>query len=78
MATWEYSNLSERTGAPRAVGNPFGYAWERDETQHIIYRGTDDKIHELWYRDGWVGEDWHYNLIGDVGGGQTAAGDPAG
>ena len=78
MATWEYNNLGERTGAPHVSGNPFGYAWERDGTQHVIYRGRDNQIHEIWYRDQWIGEDWHHNPIGKVAGGPAAASDPAG
>jgi hypothetical protein len=25
------------------------YTWDVDETQHVIYRGGDGHIHELWY-----------------------------
>ncbi len=28
-------------------GDPIGYAFEENESQHVVYRGADDHIHEL-------------------------------
>jgi hypothetical protein len=48
---WEYGGaLTQAASAPLAESDPFGFAWEKDDTQHIVYRGTDNMIHELWYR----------------------------
>jgi hypothetical protein len=44
--------------------------------QHVVYRGTDDRIHELWWSDGpgWAeGE-----LAAQTATAPAAAGDPAG
>jgi hypothetical protein len=35
------------TGAPGAAGDPTGYTWNVDSTQHVVYRGGDGHIHEL-------------------------------
>ncbi len=54
-ANWNYADLSGQSGAPLAAGNPAGYAWEGDQTQHVMYRGVDGHIHELWWSQdsGW-------------------------
>jgi hypothetical protein len=36
-----------------------GYAWPDNHTQHVIYIGLDDDIHELYYNGNW----WHSDLI---------------
>jgi hypothetical protein len=74
-ANWNHEDLSGQTGAPPAAGDLAGYAWERDHTQHVVYRGVDDRIHELWWHEdsGWQ----HADLSGQTGA-PPAAGDPAG
>jgi len=37
-------------GAPDADSDPVGFAWEGDNSQHVIYRGTDNIVHELWFK----------------------------
>jgi transposase len=32
-----------------ATGDPAGYTWDVDRTQHVVYRGGDGHIHELWF-----------------------------
>ncbi|MFJ8469673.1 hypothetical protein [Streptomyces swartbergensis] len=75
---WHHSNLTLATQggpAPVAVGDPFGYTWDVDKTQHVVYRGADNHIHELFFKD-WK---WHHNdLTFSAGGAPLAAGDPAG
>src|SRR6201999_1927810 len=35
-----------------------GYAFEAENTQHVVYNGVDNRIHELWFdRTGWHGGD---------------------
>jgi hypothetical protein len=74
---WAYGGaLSARVGAPPALGNPAGYAWEKDQTQHVTYRGADTQIHELWQRKG---QEWKYGgILSVVTGSPAAAGDPDG
>ncbi|NUO52839.1 MAG: DUF1929 domain-containing protein [Polyangiaceae bacterium] len=70
---WSLSQVSQATGAPPAAGNPFGYMFDSQGTQHIIYRSTDGHIRELWWDGSWHAE----NLTGATGAPQ-AAGDPGG
>jgi hypothetical protein len=74
---WAYGGaLSAKAGGPPAAGNPAGYAWEVDDTQHVVYRGQDSQIHELWQRRG---KEWKYGGALNVNtGGPVAAGDPDG
>ena len=46
---WNRSDLTAATGAPAATGDPAGYTWSNDDSQHVVYRGTDNHIHELWF-----------------------------
>ena len=71
---WGHRDLTIVTGAPAAAGDPAGYTWDVDHTEHVVYRGTDGHIHELWNdTSGWN----HGNLTGSIGA-PPAAGDPAG
>jgi hypothetical protein len=47
--TWNRADLTAATGAADAAGDPAGYTWNIDSTQHVVYRGTDGHIHELWF-----------------------------
>ncbi len=73
-STWDHNPIGEITWAPPAAGDAIGYAWEKDKTQHVVYRGTDNQIHELWCRGG----KWGHNPVGQVTGAAPAASDPAG
>ena len=77
---WNYGGaISANVGAPAAAGDPYGYVWEGDQTQHIVYRGTDNNIHELWFKRDLTGGHWNYNgQINVKAGSPAAAGDPAG
>jgi hypothetical protein len=46
---WHHNNLTHAASAPTAIGDPAGYTWDVDKTQHVVYRGNDGDIHELWF-----------------------------
>ena len=70
---WKHNDLTNATGAPGAVGNPAGYTWDVDKTQHVVYRGVDSHIHELWFSSS-----WNHNDLTNASGATVAASDPAG
>ena len=72
---WHHNDLTTASaGAPIAAGNPAGYTWSVDKTQHVVYRGTDNHIHELWFNT-----QWHQNDLTNASGGPPpAASDPTG
>jgi hypothetical protein len=47
---WGHEPMGQKATAPQAASDPVGYAWEKDGTQHAVYRGMDNQIYELWYR----------------------------
>lgn len=58
VAQWRYNDLTARTGAPLAGGNPMGYSVHWEPSQHVVYRGTDGHVHELYWRGtGWARND---------------------
>jgi hypothetical protein len=73
---WHHNNLTNVAGgAPAAASDPAGYMFNAQNTQHVVYRGTDNHIHELW----WNSSGWHHNdLTNAAGNAPAAAGDPAG
>ncbi len=79
-AKWQYGGaLTASAGAPAAAGNPMGYVWEHDNTQHVIYRGVDNNIHELFFKKALAGSKWeHGGALNVTAGTPAAAGDPAG
>jgi hypothetical protein len=46
---WGRGDLTDVTGAPKAAGDPSGYVFDAQGTQHVVYRGVDGHIHELWW-----------------------------
>ncbi len=57
---WHANDLTSAAGgAPLpATGSALGsYAFENQNTQHVIYLGTDQHVHELW----WASSGWHAN-----------------
>ncbi len=72
---WHYNDLTNAAGAPAAAGDPAGYMFDAQGTQHVVYRGSDAHVHELWW-EGTGG--WHYNDLTNAAGAPAAAGDPAG
>ncbi|GGU79449.1 hypothetical protein GCM10010211_51840 [Streptomyces albospinus] len=69
---WHHNDLSATSGAPNAAGDPAVRSWDVDKTLHVVYRGTDDHIHDL-VRNG----EWHHTDLSDTGAAPHAAGDPA-
>lgn len=77
--TWKHSDVSGAvSGAPDVVGAPYGYAWEGNKSQHIVYRSSNGHIHQLDSnnRDGWSG--WKHVDLTASAGAPVAAGDPVG
>jgi uncharacterized protein YfiM (DUF2279 family) len=75
------------TGLPsglHAVGNPTGYQYTVDNTQHVFFRGSDGHLYELWFspKTGWGWNDLFNSTTGAHNGlaglpyGLLAAGDP--
>jgi hypothetical protein len=73
-ASWSANDLTSAAGAPATAGDPFGYTWSVDSTEHVVYRGADSHVHELWFNGAWH----HNDLTIAAGGAPNAAGDPAG
>jgi hypothetical protein len=77
MSSWHHNDLTSRTGAPDAPifsGDPFGYVFAAQGTQHVIYRSGDGHIHELW----WGADGWHHNDLTSLTAAPVAASDPSG
>lgn len=58
-------NLSGVAGAPKTASDPVGYYIPNTNTTHVIYRGSNGDLHELY----WVGEDavgYGGNLTGTI------------
>lgn len=72
---WQLSDLTALTGAVAANGRPHAYSWEGTHSQHVVYRGRDGQIHELWHMPD---RGWHHKNLGAELDAQTALGDPVG
>ena len=73
--TWTSVNITQGISdvvKPAPGSTPAAYAFLRQNTLHIVYRGIDDRIHELWGTPG----SWNYNPIGASF--TKATGDPIG
>src|SRR5205814_2110117 len=72
---WAQRDVTLVTGAPAAAAAPAGYAFEARGTRHVVYRGVDGHVYELWWdaANGWGGGD-----LTAVTGSPAAAGKPAG
>lgn len=73
---WHYwGTPTALTGAPLAAGDPAGYVFDAQDTEHLVYRGVDDHIHELWRISGGT---WNHNDLTARTGSPPAATDPIG
>ncbi|MET0552838.1 MAG: metallophosphoesterase [Vicinamibacteria bacterium] len=47
-----HDGLSFAAGGPRAAGDPVAYYIAAEDSNHVVYRGVDQHLHELWWRGG--------------------------
>jgi hypothetical protein len=79
---WASKNLMVETKAPKAASNPSAYFAKgnlgliENATQHVLYRGTDDQIHELLLAP--KAEKWEHRNVSADAKAPKAAGDPFG
>jgi peptidoglycan hydrolase-like protein with peptidoglycan-binding domain len=72
---WTHTNITQPISGivkPAPGSNPAAYSFLTQNTLHVVYRGTDDRIHELWGIPG----SWNYNAVGANF--TKAKGDPVG
>jgi hypothetical protein len=72
---WRHNNLTAATNAPAPLSDPVGYTWDVDNTQHVVYTGTDGHIHELWFTRG---QGWRHNDLTHATNATRAIGTPTG
>jgi len=70
----QFVKLSERSGAPRAAGDPISHVVAAEGTQHVFYTSVDDGLVELR----WFGETppWR-DLLNGLGGAEADSSKPA-
>src|SRR5271166_2114617 len=53
--SWNVNDLTAATNAQLAAGNPNGYVFTANGASgmHVVYRGIDGHIYELWWQNGW-------------------------
>ncbi|WP_433652241.1 matrixin family metalloprotease [Micromonospora zamorensis] len=71
---WAYTRLTADLGAPRlARGHAVSAFFAHDGVPSYVYRGTDDRAHQLWFADGsW----WWNDLNAESGGAPPVGGQP--
>ncbi|TDU80683.1 hypothetical protein [Streptomyces sp. KS 21] len=70
---WHHNDLTAASGGPEiggAFNNLAGYTWDVDQTQHVVYLGTDGHVHELWFHHG---SGWNHNDLTTAAPGNVAA-----
>jgi hypothetical protein len=70
---WKHNDLSQLGGAPVAAianGPLSGYVTAFNEQQHVIFIGTDNRVYELVYENGWQ----HTDLLAAAGVSNLVAG----
>ena len=72
---WKHSDLTVRSNAVPAAGDPTSFEYLADNTNHVVYRGVDGHIHEIFFRRG---EEWHHASLTARVNAPQAAGDPVG
>ncbi len=74
---WKPFDLTQLAGGAAAVGAPSGFPWEHTNSQHVIYRSGDGRIHELWYAAG-ANAAWKDEDLTAYANAPLTAGDPQG
>jgi hypothetical protein len=73
---WHYfGKPTQLTGAPLAAGDPAAYVFDAQNTEHVIYQGVDEHIHELWRISG---GSWNHNDLTQRTGAALPLSDPIG
>jgi len=72
---WKHANLTAALRATPAMGIPTGYFFAKDNSQHIVYRGNDNQIHELYFLGG---KGWKHANLTAATNSVAPAGDPIG
>ena len=74
--SWNVNDLTAATNAQTAAGIPNGYVFTANGVSgmHVVYRGTDGHIYELYWQNG----DWNVNDLTAATNAPAAAGDPNG
>ena len=70
---WNTDDLMAQTGAVFTAGDPNGYMFDAQGTQHVVYRGDEGHVHELW----WDGQ-WHTENLTGMTNAVRCLGDPSG
>jgi hypothetical protein len=70
---WKLRDLAKDAGAPRAAGSPDAFYWRGTRSQHVVYRGGDDNVHELFLEPNGK---WSHANLSDGAKAPRAAGDP--
>jgi len=73
---WFRTNLTTTANAPKAASNPSVYFVEGDKVAHVVYRGTDNQIHELY--NAREPNKWFHSNLSMVSNAPKAAGCPCG
>ena len=72
---WGSGDLCATTGAPDAAGDPCGYVFDAEATQHVVYRDGARHLIELWWA---AASGWSSGDLTAASAAPDAAGDPAG
>jgi hypothetical protein len=70
---WGSGDLTAVTGAPTAAGDPAGYVFDAEGSQHVIYRAGNGHLYELWWT---AALGWNQGDLTAAAGSPPAAGDP--
>ncbi len=70
---WKHLNLSAMLGTPLAAGDPFAYTFDLFQTQHVVYRGQDGNMYQLYIPPG---KEWRQSNLTAKTGAPLADSDP--
>jgi hypothetical protein len=64
---WHHNDLTVASGAPDTLTAPSGYEFHTDGTEHVVFQGIDNHVHELAHGTG-SGPWTHTDLTASFGG----------